>query len=73
MHENPFTKIRKQRIQEVKEMVRENQPIGNNKLVAMISVEFGTTEKTSIGMLKALQNAEFIEFDTETKVWKIKT
>lgn len=73
MHENPFMKVRKQRIQQIKEMIREHQPVKHNKLVAMIAIEFGATEKTSLSMLRALQDAEFIEYSgLEKKVWTIK-
>jgi len=69
---NPFVEIRKQRIQEIKELIRKEQPIKNKRLMALVAVEIGTTEKTTLGMIRALHDADFIEWNGKDDSWSIK-
>ncbi len=72
MKENPFVLVRKQRIQEIKELIRKEQPIKNSRLMALVAVEIGTTEKTTLAMIRALHDAGFIEWNGKDDTWSIK-
>jgi len=70
--ENPWSKNRREAIQKVKELIRVNEPVKNNRILALIDIELGKTEKTALSYLRTLQNADFIKFDGDKETWSIK-
>ena len=43
MKENPWSKLRREKIQQVKELIRDMQPVKHTKLLATIDVYMGAT------------------------------
>ena len=72
MKENPWSKLRREKIQQVKELIRDMQPVKHTKLLATIDVYMGATGKTATSMIKTLQDADFIVFDGKKEEWSIK-
>jgi len=70
MNKHPFALERKQNIQKVKELIRENQPVKNDVLVAYVGIETGVTSKKALEYLKMLQDGGFAVFDGSC--WSLK-
>lgn len=72
MSKNPFVKGKRETVEMVRKLIETEKEISHKKLIGVMGV-YGCSEKTVLEYLRNLQDAEFIEFDTEKKVWKMKS
>lgn len=71
MKVNPFVNLRKVRIQNVKETIREEQPVLHEKLMGLIMMEGLREEKVS-EYLDALVKADLIEYNELNNTWSMR-
>ena len=69
--ENPYVRARQQNIQAMKEIIRDEQPIRQSKLMGLMGI-YGLREKTILSYLKVLQDSGFVEYNGKEETWKIK-
>jgi len=67
---NPFVLQRRQNIQTLKEIIREDQPIKYDTILATLGV-YGLTRKTINDYIETLTMAKMIKFDTATRTYSI--
>lgn len=67
---NPFVIQRRENIQTLKEIIRDNSPVKHDKVTAMMGI-YGVTPKTTASYLKILNDLGFINYNGAEKEWSI--
>lgn len=68
---HPFAMERKRNIQKALALIKDNQPVKNEVLLAYVGIETGVTEGKALEYLKVLQDGGFIAFDGSSNCWSV--
>lgn len=66
-----FSVGRTENLKAVFELIKEHGPIKQSKILALIDLYQGKTEKTALTYLRTLQNTDMIKWDGKKEVWQV--